>query len=695
MRLSQTTFCVGMALLSGAVFADAQNIDTTSESINGVPATKLAHFAYPGLPLNDALDTLRSDIYPNPDRLAKLQQQYETSIDTSDLDEKLKASSLPEALKDEMMANPYRKAYYFQPRGSNLTQAKFKDAPLFWDSLPVKDASAATKVFGRLDDQTVLENTGGFDLDLISQAQVGKSVGMIDDLVVADYGLCGITSTIFSACRSLHLQTGTPLPISQYNMLQAQISPRQQALPSPPRGAITPVNALGLYEQAKHYQASVNPKAKLLLSISADLSKVQNVAATANLIVSYMKTWGYDGVVFDRPDFSPTEDEGAATYEMIAAIKQAADNKIVGVKLYGSNQFEDWDQQGVLKLQETADFMTVSLNRTLNEDEIGQVDPLMNVHGPADEVGYNGDYERFINRLVSWGVDMHKVVLDIDARWRARYYQGELTTGGDGQISGRVDDSKASPGTFDSGSYAFYDVDQHLADWQWVSGQNTVADYYQRPSVKLVASGNDRQMMSDKLVYSSAFQVLGAQLELDQDNGKLTAGLIDGINHQATKKYVFKGQELVIPGDDQYMDLHNQKKFHVVEINNGIQSSATTGTWGGPREKCTTITVPVIDDNGNIFDYHLLAYRRALGYFYSKYEINDALDQINMTSDRNDMDQPIYVYANEELNDALPSGHYHSPHPVVIQTKGWHQAYNYFNPDMVLHTVKVDIDVTQ
>lgn len=693
MRLSKITFCVGMALLSGAVFADAHKVDTSSESINGIPATNLAHFAYPGLPLSDALETLRSDVYPDPDRLAKLQQQYEASIDTSDLDEKLKASSLPEALKEEMMANPYRKAYYFQPRSSNLTQAKFKDAPLFWDSLPVRDASATTKVFGRVDDQTVLENTGGFDLDLISQAQVGKAVGMIDDLVIADYGLCGITSTLYAACRSLHLPTGTPLPISQYNMWQAQISPRQQALPSPQKGSITPVNALGLYEQAKHYQASVNPKAKLLLSISADLRKVQNVATTANLIVSYMETWGYDGVVFDRPDFSPTEDEGTVTYEMVAAIKQAAHNKIVGVKLYGSNQFEDWDQEGVLKLQETADFMTVSLNRTLNEDEIGQLDPLMSVYGSHDQVGYNGDYERFINRLKTWGMDMHKVVFDIDTRWRARYYQGELTTGSFGQISGSVDDSKASPGTFDSGSYAFYDFDQHLADWQWVSGMYTLADYYKRPADKLVASGNDRQMVSDKLVYGSAFQLLGAQLELDQDNGKLTAGLIDGINHQATKTYLFNGQKLSIQDDAEYKNLYNQTKGDVVETENGIQSSATHVTWNygtGP----STITVPVVDDQGKAYNYHLLASR--IRYSTAATAINNAM-VVALYHDfpRKKFETSIAIIADDKQNASLPPGHYHSPHPVVIQTKGWHQAYNYFNPDMVLHTVKIDIDVTQ
>ncbi|MGU5760156.1 glycoside hydrolase family 18 protein [Aeromonas hydrophila] len=693
MRLSQITFSVGLALLSGAVFADTHKIDTSNESINGIPATNLAQFAYPGLPLNDALETLRSDVYPDPDRLAKLQQQYEASLDTSDLDEKLKASSLPEVLKEEMMANPYRKAYYFQPRGSNLTQAKFKDAPLFWDSLPARNPSATTKVFGRLDDQTVLENLGGFDLDLISQAQVGKAdVGMIDDLVVADYGLCGITSTLFTACRSLHLPTGTPLPISQYNMLQAQISPRQQALPSPQKGSITPVNALGLYEQAKHYQASVNPKAKLLLSISADLRKVQNVATTANLIVSYMDTWGYDGVVFDRPDFSPTEDEGMTAYEMVSAIKQAAHNKIVGVKLYGSNQFEDWDQQGVLKLQETADFMTISLNRTLNEDEIGQIDPLMSVYGPRDQVGYNGDYERFINRLKTWGVDMHKVVFDIDTRWRARYYQGELTTGSLGQISGSVDDSKASPGTFDSGSYAFYDFDQHVADWQWVSGMYTLADYYKRPADKLVASGNDRQMVSDKLVYASAFQLLGAQLELDQDNGKLTAGLIDGINHQATKTYLFNGQNLYIHDDAEYKNLHNQTKGDVVETANGIQSSATHLKWNSDRAS-STITVPVVDDQGKAYNYHLLASRRRPANFDTT--INNAAGVTVYYINRNKFETGIVIIADDKQNAALPPGHYHSPHPVVIQTKGWHQTYNYFNPDMVFHTVNVDIDVTQ
>lgn len=691
-RVSQIAFNIAMALLSGTVFANDVEHNGV-ENINGIPASNLAHFAYPDLPLTDALDILRSDYYSDPDRMAMLQHQYEASIDKSELDEKLDASLLPEALKEDMRGNPYLKAYYFQPRSSELTQTKYKDSPLFWDTLPVKNATTTGKVVGKVDAMSVLDNIGGFDLDLITQAQVGKpGVGAIDYLVVADYGLCGITTSIAARCRGI--DKGTPMPMIYYNMLSDPISPRQQAMPPAPTSKVTPSNALGLYEQVKYYKNNVNPKAKLLLSISTDLRQVQDVGAVAKAIVTYMNTWGYDGVVFDRPDFSPTEDEGAGTYKFIAALKQQDPKKIVGIQLYGSHQFEDWDKEGVLALQKMVDFMGVSLNHYLDDEEISQTEPLMNIYGSHND-SYNANYERLMSRLLVWGVDTHKLVTNIDSQWRVRYYDGDLQTGWFGQISGTTDNSKPAPGTFTNGNYAFYDFDHLLANWQWVSGQYTLADYYQKSTDKLVASGNDRQMVSDKLVFGSAFNIFGAQIELDQDNGKLTAGVIDGINLQCTRELIFNGNELVILDNGQYKDLYNQNKYDLVDTNNGIQSSAIAPRWGGANRR-STITVPVVDDYGKIYDYHLLASKSVYAGSH-RFEIN-AATSVSIPSRervRNHLSSNISIVADKDQNVALPPGHYHSLHPVVIKTIGWHQAYNYGNPNQVFHTVNVNVDVNQ
>lgn len=694
-KVSRVAFSIMIALLSGGVYASNVEVEHgEAENINGIPAETLARFAYPDLPLSDALDILRSDYYGDPDSMAMLQHQYEASIDKSELDEKLDASSLPAALKEDMKTYPYLKAYYFQPRSSELTQTKYKDAPLFWNTLPVKEAKATGKVVGRVDAMSVLDNIGGFDLDLISQAQAGKpGIGAIDYLVVADYGLCGITTSLAARCRGV--DKGTPMPMIYYNMLSDPISPRQKALPPAPAKNVTPSNALGLYEQAKYYKSSVNPKAKLLLSISADLRKVLDAGAAAKAIVTYMNTWGYDGVVFDRPDFSPTEEEGAATYNLIAALKQQDHDKIVGVQLYGSHQFEDWDKQGLLKLQETVDFMTVSLNHYLDDDEIGQDTPVMNVYGSHGD-SYNANYERLLGRLFSWGVDTRKLITTIESEWRVRHYS-DYSTNWWGQVSGTADTGSDSPGTFDNGKYYFYDFDQMLNKWNQVSGLLTLSDYYIKPEDKLIATGNDRIIASDKVVFSSSFNVAGTMVRLDHDNGKLTAGIIDGMNLQAEKDFTFSGKQIEIQDDGQYQHLWNQQKYNVVDTGNGITSTVSPPVWSSvfDDQGPSSITVPVLDDYLHPYEFKLLIWKKTSdGRSKAINQVDNANPySLGHSNIRHRVSETIYLTAGD--NSSLPAGHYKSINPVIIKTKGWHQAYNYGNPNHIFRTINVNIDVNQ
>ncbi|WP_330544155.1 hypothetical protein V0242_09130 [Aeromonas hydrophila] len=694
-RVSQIAFSITIALLSGGAYAS--NVEHgESENINGIPAESLARFAYPDLPLLDALSILRSDYYGNPDSMALLQHQYEASLDKSELDEKLEASSLPNALKEDMKTNPYLKAYYFQPRSSKLTQTKYKDVPLFWNVLPVKEAKAAGRVVGKVDAMSVLDNLGGFDLDLISQAQAGKpGVGAIDYLVVADYGLCGITSSLAARCRGVG--KGTPMPMIYYNMLSDPISPRQQAMPPAPTSNVTPRNALGLYEQAQYYKRSVNPKAKLLLSISADLRKVPDLWTTAKAIVTYMNTWGYDGVIFDRPDFSPTEEESATTYNLITELKLQDHDKIVGIQLYGSHQFEDWDKQGLLKLQETVDFMTVSLNHYLDDDEIGQDTPVMNVYGSHGD-SYNANYERLLGRLFSWGVDTRKLMTTIESEWRVRHYS-DYSTNWWGQVSGTADTGSESPGTFDYGKYYFYDFDQMLNKWNQVSGLLTLSDYYIKPEDKLIATGNDRMIASDKVVFSSSFNVAGTMVRLDQDNGRLTAGIIDGMNLQTEKDMTFSGKQIDIQDNGQYQHLWNQQKYNIVDTGNGITSTVGAPVWGpgngyvnnGP----STITVPVLDDNLHPYEFKLLIWKKTSDGRSKAINQVDSMEPYGFgrANIRHKISETIYLTAGD--NSSLPAGHYKSINPVIIKTKGWHQTYNYGNRNQVFRTINVNIDVNQ
>ncbi|MFM5636347.1 glycoside hydrolase family 18 protein [Aeromonas veronii] len=666
-------------------------IATDVELVNGIPAEKLAQFVFPGSSLNESLDMFRDEYYYNPSKLDRLLINFNGyQRDLAERDN-VSLELLSDGQRQDIEDRPYIINRYLTPKAPSISRTKYSAVPLFWDSVPAKDKGVTGIVMGKVDADSLMEQGVDFDLDNITSTS-------LDVLVIGDFGVCSITPSIKTQCSKDGLSQFEIAPISRENMLRIAKNSRQKMKLLPAlTGRIKPASARGLYEAAFYYKEKVNPNAKILLSLSADLEKLAVGSSDfINYLSHYIQNWKYDGVVFDSPEFNGGKIDIALN--LIEGLRRNENmrGKTIGFHLLGSHHLDDWDKDAIQQLVNKVDFINVDINRSFDKHEILHSTPY--IEQSNHKSPYVRSYEGVIDRLMNYGLPANKFITNIETVWRVNYYDEIVSRPANpGRIfKATPDGTKDDPGTFELGSYYFYDIDTTIDTWKKMNGPDSISDYYEKQQEKLVTSGNYRELVTDKVVYGRTYGILGAHVRLDQDNGKIVSGVVDGLNLQADKNLTFSGADIIIKDDRQYMRMTSHSKCMIVDSANGIKSNATTPVWYNNVDY-TDISVPIQDENGKKYEYKLRATTKRANMV--DFSINNCVTAVESHSDHiNDMYRAgyqgdTYIRALSD-NDNLPTGHrYTSINPAIFKVRGWHDQYNYGNISRDFRRIFLHVDI--
>ena len=707
MKLTKSAIVVALIAV-GAVTAKEQ------EYPNGLNAEKLAQFAYPDYSLVEALEILHDEAYADPDTYDSIKSFY-----AKDLSNRIKALGLPEQETLSILAKPLNEQDSFLDMKSReqanrsrnspkvLTGTTYVDAAMEWDQVPVKRVDAQAKIIGEIDAISLNSTNIKFDLDKVTRGP--------ERLILSRFSLCNVDTDLASPCSREGYSRFQPIPINRSEMLVVAQNERQAALPAPttPSGKMTPAEARGLYEAAKHYQAR-NPGTELLLSITTDFKKLSSNdgEGVARSLKSYAETWGYKGIFLDNP--AVLEGNSHSYMAMIDELRAIAPEMLIGVNLYNSHQLEEWDKDQVQELRDKVDFFRVVLNHNIDDEDVGQQTAFAIASDMFDRK--SSSFAALFHKLQEWEIPGSKIVAFVEGAWDSRYYSSvnyptmSCSWNGDNpnsrcsaseswstvnNVFGSADRSKTYPGTLAPGTVYHYDLQNMLKQDGFNLSQkydvHTFSDFYSDDTNKLILTGNNQIGAYDKAVYAGAIKMAGLSLRLEHDNGNLMKGVVDGINDY----YEQEGKTLTLSDENKnsfiIKDIMYSSRAHWVKL---MRAKAADNVMIDERY-ANVITVDVFNEDGEKFPlqvftqmYDSITNKWISSESWSRW-VDDYVYDVNFDYRQHATTDFRINLANQQL----PPGRYRTQKPIEYQWLAHHEGLEW-GDNQPFRTIFVDIDVT-
>ena len=698
MKNNFNKFVILNMLCSLSLFAAEQEYGT-----GGLSAEKLATFAYPDYPLDEALTLLHDEVYADPATYDSVVSFY-----ARDLSNRIKALGLPQSEQAEILAAPYNEQESYlnmkvreqQGRSRNaalLTGTTYRDVDLFWDTVPARQTLPSFKVIGEVDALSLNNTNIRFDLDKVTRGP--------ERLILSRFTICNIDSTVSSPCTREGYTMFQPIPINRTEMFSAAQNDRQNALPKPPSstGTMNPSQARGLYEAARHYQTR-NPGTDLMFSIVTDFKKVayKDIPALAVAIKDYASKWGYAGVFFDNP--AALEGDTTVYYELLEQLRSQSPELVIGVNLFNSHQLEDWDIPSVQELVEKADFYRIVMNRAVAADKLGQPDPLQSTSDY--HTNQKTTYVALFQKLSQLQLPVNKAVAFIQNTWNASFYDSltlpSATCGSGGcgytALSGIVNTNVSGPGTLSDNIVYHYDLQHQLknADSYFnVSKKydnDTFTNFYLDQSKKLILTGNDASGAFDKAFYAAGVHTHGVSVRLEHDNGENMRSIIEAINQQ--------GMEVLLTNQPPLANSNNEDKYVIIpdvmfSVRDGfLRKPSFSSDFFNHASNEAMITVYNEREEAHTLKVSRSIFDNIRGEWVTPYgKMTGNWRHIRYTSDMDYRDDASSD-AKIAILSTLPPGRYRTRAPLVLYWAAHHEAHYWKDFTPTYRTVFINVDVT-